>query len=227
MNDYINNYQNEFQKYLEKQFFDRTTYLGIFLLIGVFATLISLTDLSNTQDEIEVAEIEPRCSFDNEYYSSYSWSSYNGCMPNALHATFYNSLGYEEIDTKQIVGRIVQIESGDHITLESGERYAISNGIDEIWIDDLVTLHKIEHRAIECEIGLMNFYNGTSIVSDVYNFKKPDIVMTKQELIDHFYDYKKLVDDKYGGGIFESRVVRDIFEEGCEKDFKWEIEKID
>jgi len=214
---------NEFKNYLDKPFFDRSTLLGIFLLIGVFATMISLTDLSNKQDYLEEQSLEPRCSFDNEFYSS----MYNGCMPNSLQATFYNSLGFDEIDTKQIVGRIVQIESGDHVTLESGERFAVSNGIEDVWIDDLVTLHKIEFRALECEISLMNFYNGTTIASDVYNFKDPDIVMTKQELIDHLYDYKKLVDEKYGFGLFEHKVVRGVQERQCEKDPTWEIEKIE
>lgn len=199
-----------------------SSWIAIFCLLGVGVGITFMT-MAFSNDPVRIQEEGTRCNFDNEYYSSYN----DGCMPNSLHIIFYNSLGFEEIDTKQIVGRIVQIESGDHITLESGERYAISNGIDDIWIDDLVTLHKIEHRAIECEIALMNFYNGTTIASDVFNFRNPDIVMTKQELIDHFYDYKKLVDKKYGYGLFEFEVVRHSEERQCEKDYRWEIEKIE
>lgn len=199
-----------------------SSWIALFCLTGVGFGIAFMTG-AFSNDPVIIQEEEPRCNFDNEFYSSYN----DGCMPNSLHTIFYNSLGFEDIDTKQIVGRIVQIESGDHITLESGERYAISNGIDDIWIDDLVTLHKIEHRAIECEIALMNFYNGTTIASDVFNFRNPDIVMTKQELQDHFNDYKKLVDKKYGQGLFEYKVVRQYEERQCEKDYRWEIEKIE
>jgi len=213
----------EYTDYLEGSHSYRASLLATFFLIGVFATMISLTTLNNEQEylEIELQDTQSKCT-KTEYWSDW----YGGCVPEPLKIRMYNSLGFDKIDVKQIIGRVVQIESGDHITLESGDRYPISNGIEDIWIDDLVTLHKIEYKSLECSIGLLNFLNGTTIRSDVFPFKGAEQVLSIEEISDLYHKMRSVYDKRYGYNFYEQVAVRNISEQGCEKSSVWEIEKI-
>jgi hypothetical protein len=106
--------------------------------------------------EIEVTQVDSICE-PAEYYDKH----FGYCVPNKLYLTYFNSKGFIEHDTKQIVGRVVQVETGNHITIESGERYKIHNEISDIWIDDIVRLHDIKFEPEECLLTGMHFSNST------------------------------------------------------------------
>lgn len=210
---------------------------GAFLLIiAVVVLMITLPLTEQDEEEIVVQEavVEKKIKcLPIEYEVKYP--SGTECKGNSVSRIWSNTLGFSRTDVKQIVGRLVQIETGNHITLESGERYAISNGMSEIWIDDIVKLHKINFKANDCVYSAIKFENRTAYYTKDFHFKDLEnsrtdyTLISEEELIEKNEQFNKLI-VKYEKEIREHNrywyFQDDEYDQDCKKASVWEIEKI-
>lgn len=207
------------------------TKIAIVFLVGSITFMIALTSYNDSDDVQTIAEVFkqkiPECN-EFQYYSEF----YEECKMNRISIWKTMEGNHTRVQDKEIIGRIVQIETGDHITLESGEKYPISNGIDNIWIDDLVKLQQIRFEGMEnCVIKKMQFNNNTVVFADNYNFNpnwnySSSKIIPQKELQKSASKYFV----EYNDYIFENLTnlgqVPAIYED-CDKDSIWEIEKIE
>ena len=209
-----------------------TNYKPLLVFPLMFAVIIPIA-MNQQFDSIYMREeTSKKC---NEFF----YERNGMCTQNTMFGYNYNTEGFKEYIDKKVYGRIVQIETGNYITLESGQSFAVSDGFDDVWINDIVEVDKIVFEPIACQLTSLQFNNGTKYFiptapdtkgSWVYGTPLEDrIIISNKEMESLARSYNNQLDEKLGierYSQYGSNFVMASTSDNCKQEPVYKVKKL-